>query len=929
MVGADLAAAGDFNGDGFADMLVANHSLLGNDTGFTTLIFGGVGRIIGLLEVEHIGPGGFNISGGVNGAGIGLHVAGLGDINGDGYSDIAIAMPTADNGGTDSGSVFVIFGKASGFTDIDLSQPLGSLGFRLDGAAAGAMLNNPAAAGDVNGDGYADFLIASSLADNNARADSGSTYLFLGRASFGGVLNVSAADFSFDGAAAGDLSGSGTGGGDFSADGFSDVIIGAPNADPLTRTDAGTATVVYSQQTGDSSPRGTPLDDDLGGGAGMDSILGLGGDDVIEGRGGNDTLDGGAGFDVASYATSTAAVAVSLALQGVAQATGAAGSDTLLNFEGLRGSAFSDTLTGGTGIDELEGGPGNDLLIGNSGLDIASYRHATSAVTVSLAIATGQITGGAGTDTLGGIGGLRGSSYADRLTGDANDNTLHGGNGNDTLAGGNGSDTLYGELGADSLDGGGGDDQLQGGDGNDTLTGAAGNDSLSGGNGNDSLDGGADNDALLGDSGNDTLLGNTGNDTLSGDDGNDSLSGGAGNDSLMGDGGNDTLDGGAGSDTLDGGTGLDNASFASATAGVTANLSITGPQSDGSGGFDVFSNIEGLIGSSFADLLTGDSGNNTLSGGSGDDTLDGGLGDDLINGVSGSDTAGYASAPAAVLVSLRLISFTQNTLGAGTDSLYNLDNLSGSAFDDTLGGDSNANILDGADGNDVLFGDPGNDTLRGGNGDDTLYGGAGNDSLVGGAGNDTYLIEDVLDVVVEAANGGSDIAFVVTPGWSFAGELELVYLYNSAVSVTGSAFNDVMVANNTGLGSTLDGRAGKDTLWGGSGGDSLIGGAADDILRGLAGNDTLTGGTGNDQLVGGTGADVFAYDAAGWGYDQIFDFSRAEGDRIDMRGSGITAYGQLSFQNLGGNTVVYVGPGIDRMDVYGLASLQASDFIFA
>ncbi len=78
----------------------------------------------------------------------------------------------------------------------------------------------------------------------------------------------------------------------------------------------------------------------------------------------------------------------------------------------------------------------------------------------------------------------------------------------------------------------------------------------------------------------------------------------------------------------------------------------------------------------------------------------------------------------------------------------------------------------------------------------------------------------------------------------------------------------------------------------------------------------------------GEGADVFTPDAPGWGYDQIFDFNRAEGDRIDMRGSSVTGTAGFSaFRTAQGGTLLTLGTA--QIDVYGVASLQASDFIFA
>jgi Ca2+-binding RTX toxin-like protein len=139
-------------------------------------------------------------------------------------------------------------------------------------------------------------------------------------------------------------------------------------------------------------------------------------------------------------------VTVSLAVSGP-QTTGGAGTDTLINIEGLRGSSFNDTLIGnGSGV--LEGGPGNDILTGVAGgNDTASYEHATAGVIVNLAISGQQDTHGAGLDTLTNIANLTGSQFNDTLVGNTGNNTLFGNGGNDTFvfnetAGGIGHDTI-------------------------------------------------------------------------------------------------------------------------------------------------------------------------------------------------------------------------------------------------------------------------------------------------------------------------------------------------------------------------------------------------------------------------------------------------------------------------------------------------------
>src|SRR5205085_2040915 len=103
-----------------------------------------------------------------------------------------------------------------------------------------------------------------------------------------------------------------------------------------------------------------------------------------------------------------------------------------------------------------------------------------------------------------------------------------------------------------------------------------------------------------------------------------------------------------------------------------------------------------------------------------DDTLEGDANNNALNGGSGIDTASYEHATAGVTVSLA-ITAAQNTIGSGIDTLTGIENLTGSLFDDVLTGSSSNNVLNGLDGNDVL---------NGGNGADTLVGGSGADSFV-------------------------------------------------------------------------------------------------------------------------------------------------------------------------------------------------------
>ncbi|MGZ6015057.1 MAG: calcium-binding protein, partial [Phenylobacterium sp.] len=214
----------------------------------------------------------------------------------------------------------------------------------------------------------------------------------------------------------------------------------------------------------------------------------------------------------------------------------------------------------------------------------------------------------------------------------------------------------------------------------------------------------------------DSITGSSFDDKLEGFAGGDVISGGAGNDELYGDDGDDRIEGGAGSDLLNGGSGSDTASYAGAASGVKVQIGFAGAQDTLGAGADTLVSIENLIGSGYADTLTGDAGDNVLTGGSGDDILSGGAGNDTLDGGFGIDTATYAQAPSGVTVNTILVD-AQSTGGAGVDTLYDVENLVGSAFNDVLSG--------------------ANGTLTGGAGDDVLVSWGGESRLDGGSGTDT------------------------------------------------------------------------------------------------------------------------------------------------------------------------------------------------
>ncbi|MEX2693376.1 calcium-binding protein [Rhizobium mongolense] len=163
--------------------------------------------------------------------------------------------------------------------------------------------------------------------------------------------------------------------------------------------------------------------------------------------------------------------------------------------------------------------------------------------------------------------------------------------------------------------------------------------------------------------GNDTLTGANLSDEMMGFAGNDSISGKGGNDILYGYDGNDTIIGGTGADEIDGGAGSDTASYVGASVGVVASLANhTGNTNEGAG--DVYTSIESLAGSSYADRLYGDYGSNFLSGGTGNDYLTGSGGGDWLYGGTGADQlVGGANSDRFIFRAL------SDSVGSGRDTI--------------------------------------------------------------------------------------------------------------------------------------------------------------------------------------------------------------------------------------------------------------------
>jgi Ca2+-binding RTX toxin-like protein len=446
-------------------------------------------------------------------------------------------------------------------------------------------------------------------------------------------------------------------------------------------------------------------------------LSGGGGFDILDGGAANDSLDGGDGPDGL------------FGNEGDDAVEGGPGDDIVTGSEG------SDMLGGGEGDDLLGGGAGNDAQAGGAGNDQLGVTYVSGEV-VHVDEGDDTLDGGSGDDRLlAGPGALALDGVEDEPTESDVPNgrdELRGGDGRDTasyagrLAGvsvtlddapNDGSadegDNLHADL--ESVEGGSGDDTLTGGAGPDTLDGARGSDEVYGGAGDDSLAGGAE------DGGADTLEGGDGADALRGGAGADALRGQAGRDDIGGGGGSDDIRGGEDGDMLSGGTGLDSVS------GGPGDDSLDGAQAV-------------LVGADGADRLSGGEGTDSLRGGPGDDRLAGGPGPDTMAGQEGTDTVDYGEGARRVRVTF------DDAPNDGEPG--ELDNVM-SDVEDARGGDQQ----------DSFIGDGKANTLRGGAGADYVDGGGGTDDLRGGHDNDTVRARDARVDRVRCGRG-RDLAIV-------------------------------------------------------------------------------------------------------------------------------------------------------------------------
>jgi hypothetical protein len=262
--GWSVSAAGDVNGDGFDDLIVGapTGDNGGFDAGEAYIVFGKASGF-GTIDLTSLSlSAGLIIQGDAAFDHAGRSVSAAGDVNGDGVGDIIIGAPFGDDGGSNAGEAYVVFGKASGFGTLvlDLSALPASDGFIIQGDAANDWAaSQVSSAGDVNGDGFDDLIIGAPNGDDGG-TDAGEAYVVFGKASGFGTIDLTdltASDgFIIQGDILSDRAGwSVSSAGDVNGDGLDDLIVGVPFGDD-GGTDAGEAYVLFGKTTGFGVPTG-------------------------------------------------------------------------------------------------------------------------------------------------------------------------------------------------------------------------------------------------------------------------------------------------------------------------------------------------------------------------------------------------------------------------------------------------------------------------------------------------------------------------------------------------------------------------------------------------------------------------------------------------------------------------------------------------
>ncbi|WP_442940157.1 beta strand repeat-containing protein [Nostoc sp.] len=463
--GFSVSSAGDINGDGIDDLIIAAIDASANGiniSGQSYVVFGSKGDFDAQFNLSDLnGTNGFAINGAYTRTFTNISVSSAGDINGDGIDDLIIGTPGVSlNGSYASGQSYVVFGKKGSFdAQFNLSDLNGTNGFAINGINSGDNSGfSVSSAGDINGDGIDDLIIGTPGASPNGITYSGQSYVVFGsKGGFDAQLNLSTLNgsngFAINGINAYDgLGESVSSAGDINSDGIDDLIIGARSAYPNGGINgSGQSYVVFGSKGGFDAQlnlstlngtngfaiNGINAYDYLGGGFGAGDINSDGIDDLVIGS-------RSASLDGIAYSEQNYVVFGSKG-----------GFDAQLNLSTLYGTngfvinginAYN-FLGGGRSAGDINSDGIDDLIIGARSASPNGKDSGQSYVVFG-----GKNIGGNGTINLTGTAGT------DTLFGTIGNNIIDGKAGNDTLTGNSGQDKFV----------------FHSGDGNDIITDFAG-----------------------------------------------------------------------------------------------------------------------------------------------------------------------------------------------------------------------------------------------------------------------------------------------------------------------------------------------------------------------------------------------------------------------------------------------------------------------
>jgi hypothetical protein len=418
-LGSSVAGAGDVNGDGYADVIVgADRYDAGQADEGAAFVF--LGSATG-VESGSPATAAATLQSNQASAGLGVSVASVGDVNGDGYADVIVGAPHYSAGESNEGAAFLFLGAAAGIASGNPATAAATL--QSDQASAG-LGSSVAGAEDVNGDGYADVIVGADLYDAGKVVDVGAAFVFLGSAAGvpSGSQATAAATLQSNQASA-NLGFSVAGAGDVNGDGYADVIVGAPNYD-AGEADEGAAFVFLGSATGVTSGNpataatamyGNQVNAQLG-----YSVAGAG---DVNGDGYADVIVGARNYEFGQPQEGAAFVYLG------SPAGVAPGSSAVL--ESDQGWAFMGSSVAGAGdvngdgyADVIVGAPNYDAGQSNEGAAFVFHGSAAGVVgrnpaTAAAILQSNQINAYLGS-SVAGAGDVNGDGYADVIVGAPN-----------------------------------------------------------------------------------------------------------------------------------------------------------------------------------------------------------------------------------------------------------------------------------------------------------------------------------------------------------------------------------------------------------------------------------------------------------------------------------------------------------------------------